>query len=165
MARRPFPVRQVVDQLHHIVGEAVRSEIPTAPERSSGELICTGGASDAQVDPSGVEGLERTELLGHHQWRVIGEHDAAGTDPQGGGGVGQVGDEHRWSRARNGRHAVVLGHPEAPVTQLLYGTSQACCLGQGLGGGRTRRHGGQIEDRKRYHTSYNTDIGAKLPSR
>ena len=39
-----------------------------------------GRAAEAEVDAPGMHGLERAELLGDHERRVVREHDPAGPE-------------------------------------------------------------------------------------
>jgi len=58
-----------------ILGEAVGAgEI--AAERAQRELIGAGRESQTQIDSAGVKRLQRSELFGNHQRRVIGQHNA-----------------------------------------------------------------------------------------
>ncbi len=59
------------------------------------------------------------ELLGDHQGRVVGQHDAPGADADGGGGFGGVGERHGRGGAGDAGHVVVLGHPVAAVAGPL----------------------------------------------
>jgi hypothetical protein len=47
----------------------------------------------AQVDAAGEERLQRAELLGDHERRVVGEHDATGTHADRGRAAGGVRDD------------------------------------------------------------------------
>ena len=40
-----------------------------------------GRAADPEVDAPGVQRLEHPELLGDHERHVVGQHHAAGADP------------------------------------------------------------------------------------
>jgi hypothetical protein len=53
------------------------------------------GASDAEIDPAGVQRVEHAELLGDDERLVVGQHDPARPDADRGGGAGQVRDQHR----------------------------------------------------------------------
>ena len=125
--------------------------VGAAPQGPGGDLVGARGPAQAEVDAPGVEGLERGELLGDDQRGVVGEHHPAGSDPQGGGGVGQVADEHGRGRAGHRRHAVVLGHPHPPVAEPLDHRGQAGGVGQGVGRRESLGHRGQVEDGERHH--------------
>ncbi len=92
---RSFKRRQVVDQFHHVIGEAVRVQIAAAAQRPGGDLIGTGGTPETQIDAARMQRFQRPELLGNDQRRMVGEHDPARADPDGGGGVGHMSDDHR----------------------------------------------------------------------
>ena len=56
-----------------------------AAERAHGELVGARRPAEAEIDPSRMECLERPELLGDHERRMVREHDPAGADPDGRG--------------------------------------------------------------------------------
>ena len=78
-------------------------------------LIGTGRAAQAEVDAARVQRLERAELLGDHQRRMVRQHDATGADPDGRSARSHMGDEHRGGRAGNPRQAVMFSQPVALV--------------------------------------------------
>jgi hypothetical protein len=73
------------------------------------------GAPDAEIDPAGVEGFERAELLGDDERRVVRQHHPAGADADGLRASGDMPDEDGGRRASDARYVVMLGEPEAVV--------------------------------------------------
>jgi hypothetical protein len=130
---------QVEQVLREVLGGQRRR---VAPQREGRLLIRAGRPADAQVDATGVQGLEEGELLGHHQRGVVGQHHSPGTDANPLGRRRQVRDEHGWVRARHGRHVVVLGHPEAGVAQAVGGAGELAGRGEGVGRRLARAHSG-----------------------
>ena len=63
-----------------------RRSVSWAPRRSAAAVGLVGArrAADAEVDAAGEERLQGAELLGDHQRRVVGQHDAARADADGG---------------------------------------------------------------------------------
>ena len=122
-----------------------------------------GARPRPEVDAPGMQRLEGGVLLGDDQRGVVGEHDPAGSHPQGGGGVGQVADEHGRGRTGHGRHPVVLGHPHPPVAEPFDHRGQAGGVGQGVGRGRALGHRGQVEHGQRHHGGCNTAGSGDLP--
>jgi hypothetical protein len=57
------------------------SALGVAAKRADRQLVGAGRAAEAEIDPPGIERLERAELLGDHERRVVGQHDPAGADP------------------------------------------------------------------------------------
>ena len=110
---------QITDQLDDIVAEVLGAEIRAAPQRPRCSQVSAGSTSEPKIDASRVECLKGAELFGDHERCVIGKHDSAGPDPDGGSGGGKVGDQHGRRGACDCRHPVVLGHPEALVTESL----------------------------------------------
>jgi hypothetical protein len=60
-----------------------------------------------------VKGIQRAELFGDDQRRVVGQHDSARAHPDLCGGGGDVADHDRPGGAGDARHVVVLGQPVA----------------------------------------------------
>ena len=87
VARRSLAREEISDQFDHVVGKCVGVHVLGASQRSGGDLVRAGGPPKPEVDPARVQSFERAELLGHHERGVVGEHDAARTDPQRRGGV------------------------------------------------------------------------------
>ena len=58
------------------LGEQFRIVLVSAPDGVSCDRVCPGRPAQAEVDPTGAQLLEHTELLDDRKRRVIGEHDA-----------------------------------------------------------------------------------------
>ena len=114
-------------------------------------MIGTGCASKAEIDSAREERLERPELFGDDERRVVGKHDAAGTDADRLRATGDVRDHHGGRGARNARHVVMFGEPEADVAEPLGMTREI----EGVLERRRRvaplRDRREIEHRKRDH--------------
>ena len=144
-----------------------RRAAPAAPARPAGSVSAASrdrGAAPAVVRwsvpgarPSprsmrpGIQRLQRAELLGDHQRRVVRQHDAAGADADRRGAAGDVADHDRGRRAGDAGHVVVLGEPEAPVAEAFGVAREIDAVAQGVGGRRALRHGGEVEDGKGDH--------------
>ena len=96
----------------------------------------------------GIERLERAELLGDHQRRVVRQHDAAGADADRARAAGDVPDHHRGRRAGDAGHVVVLGEPEAPVAPALGVLREVERVAERLGRRPALDDRREIEDRK-----------------
>ncbi|HJN93964.1 MAG TPA: hypothetical protein QGF05_14740 [Dehalococcoidia bacterium] len=94
--------------------------------------IGAGGAADAKVDATGVEGVDEGEGFGHFEGRVVRQHDAAGADADALGASGDLGDQDLGGGAGEGSGVVVLGQPIAGVTESVGGLGKFKGLGQGL---------------------------------
>ena len=163
VARRAVAGQEVVDELHDVVGKRVRLRVRRAPKGPDRHGVGPGRTPEPEVDPPRVQRLQGAELLGDDEGRVVGQHDAARSDAQGGGGVGQVGDQDGRRRAGDGGHPVVLRHPQSVVAEPFDLGRDLHRLAQGLGGGRSRGHGGEVEHGKRDHALSNTGAPPKLP--
>lgn len=112
-------------------------------------MVGAGRASDAKVDPAGMQRLQRAELLGHHQRRVVGQHHATRADPDGRGRGSQVRQQHCRGRTRDGRHVVVLGYPESLIAPLLGVLGEFGGESQRLGGVALAAHRCEVENGER----------------
>jgi len=66
-----------------------------------------------------VKFRQRAESLGHHQRRVVGQHDPARADADRAGAGRNMRDHHSCRGAGDPRHVVVFRQPEAVVPELL----------------------------------------------
>jgi hypothetical protein len=120
-----------------------------AAQRQRGAHVGTRRATEAEVDPVGMQRLEHAEALGDRQRRVVGQHHAARADADALGVRGDVRDQRLGRRRRDGRDVVVLGHPEAPEAQRLGPARERGRSRQGVGSALTGADRREIEDRKR----------------
>ena len=60
---------EVGHQFEQVAGEGVAAAAQVAPQGAGGVLVAAGGAAQPEVDPAGVERLQRAELLGDDQRR------------------------------------------------------------------------------------------------
>ncbi len=159
---RPLRGHEVGEEFDHVLGEALcpRSGAPQGLRR---HRVGARGPPETEVDASGMEGLERGELFGHDHRRVVGEHHPAGSHPQCGGGVGQMGHEDGRCRAGHRGHPVVLGHPEAPVPESLDERGEPHRVVEGVGDRGPFGHGGEIEDGQVGHGRSNVGEPRGLP--
>ena len=88
-------------------------------QRQRRHRIGAGGTTNAEVDASGVRGLQQRELLGNGQRRMVGQHHPARTQPQLRRLRGQMRDQHRRAGGRHGGHVVVLRQPVARVAEPI----------------------------------------------
>ncbi len=109
---------KVVHQLGNIVRKAVgRRRVPA--EGPHGELVGAGSATQSEIDAPGKERGEGSELLGDNQWRVVRQHDPTGSNSDARCACSDMPDHHGRGGARDARHAMMLGQPEAAVTPEL----------------------------------------------
>ena len=104
-------------------------------------MVAAGSAAHAQVNPAGIEGVQHTEVFGHLEGAVMGEHDAAAADADGVGVGGHLTDQHFRAGAGEVGQVVVLRKPVAAVAQALHGHGQLDGLPQGVAGGAAGPHG------------------------
>jgi hypothetical protein len=98
------------------------------------------------VDTPRVKGGQGTELLGHHQGRVVGQHDAAGADPDTGSLAGDMAHQHGGGGAGDAVQVVVFRQPEALEAEALPMAGQGDRVGDGVGGVETATDMHQVQD-------------------
>src|SRR5699024_3159119 len=135
------PALQVVG----VLGEGLRLG-GGAAQRLGGHAVGAGGAAEAEVDAVAVDVGEGAVLLGHHQRRVVGQHDAAGADADVLGDAGGLRDEQRGGLGGEVGRVVVLGKPESVVAQLVGELRGRHRGGDAVTGGRALGDGDQVED-------------------
>ena len=108
--------RHEVLHLRRIVFDAERIAVG---EGRGGQAVASRSAANAQIDAPRIEHFEQAEVLGHLVGRIVGEHHAAGTDPDAFGLRRQARDEDLRRRAGEGVGSVVLRHPVAVVAEFL----------------------------------------------
>ena len=94
-ARTAWPGRGIVqigDQFQHILGKILDVALQGPAQRQCGALVGARRAAHAQIDAAGKQRRQGAELLGDHQRRMIGQHDAAGADADGGGAARDMAD-------------------------------------------------------------------------
>src|SRR5580704_564550 len=94
--------------------------------------ITAGGATEAQVNPARKERFERAELFRDGQRRVIGQHDAPGTNADSRGRVCNVTDQDRSRRACDSANIVMLRQPESFVAQRFRALGQCASVVKGF---------------------------------
>ena len=151
--------REPLHQLHDILREGVDVALKRAAQGAGRGLIRARRAAQAQVDAAGMKGVQRAELLGDDQGRVVGQHDAAGADADGLGRRRHRADDDRGRGAGDARHVVVLGQPEALVAEALGVAGQVEGVGQRLRDVGALGHRGEVENGKRDHPS---DMGPRI---
>jgi len=145
-----FGRAEIVEQFHHVLREAVGSG-KIAAQRPRGFLVRARCPAESEVDAIGEEGFQRTELLGHHERRMVRQHDAAGADADGRGSTRDMSDDDSRGRAGNARNVVVFGQPEALVAPALGVARQIEAVDEGLGGGATGGDRREIENGESSH--------------
>ena len=175
--------RAVVRHRHHVVEGMAGREIARLPQgqfvqpfekiialpgvepaaqRIGGGAIGAGRPAEAEIDPARKQRLQHLEAFGHHQRRMVGQHDAAGADPDVLRDGRDLADHQVRRRARDGGEVVMLGEPVADIAELIGMARQIDAVAQRrgrFGGGGDDR---QVENRKRDHDAVNVvrPIGA-----
>ena len=110
----------------------------------------------------GKSDVERPELLGDDERRVVGQHDAAGADPDRRRAAGHMGDDDRRRRAGDAGHVVMLGQPVAVIAPALGVLREVERVAERLRGGAARAIGREIEDGEGRHVHYVTSGGCVM---
>ena len=112
-------VGEIALQLDDVVGELVRVAVQVAAQCLCDTLVRSRRASQPKVDPPGKQRIERPELFGDDQRRMIGQHDPARTDADRLRRRGDMRDHHRGRGGGDPLHAVMLRHPIAVISVCL----------------------------------------------
>ena len=144
------PVAEIADQFQNILRKAV-ARIESAPQGAGRHAIGARRATDAKVDPAGIERGEGAELLGHHQRGVVGQHDAAGADADGLRALRDMADEDGRRGAGDAGHVVMFGQPEAVVAERFGMAGEVERIGKRGRRGGTLGHRREVENGKRDH--------------
>ena len=136
-------------QLEYILREPVFAARHVAAQGAGCLLVGARCTAEAEVDAAREQRFEGAELLGDHQRRVIGQHDAAGADTDARGRAGHVRDHHCGGCAGDAGHVVVLGEPVAGVARPVRQLRQFARVAQGVSRRAAGGDGGEIEYGKR----------------
>ena len=117
-----------------------------AAECAGRQLVRSGGPPEPEVDAARVERLQRSELLGDHERRMVRQHDPAGPDPDRRRARREIAGHDGRRSARDRLHVVVLGDPVALVTEALGVAREVEAVAQRIAGGRPARDRGEVED-------------------
>src|SRR3546814_8246641 len=97
---------EILHQLDDIARRSIGVAVEGAAERVGGRLVRAGRSTEAVIDAAGMERIERAELLGDKQRRMVRQHDAAGADADGGRAGGGMAEGHRRRRGGAGRNRI-----------------------------------------------------------
>ena len=141
-------IRKVVPQLDDVPRERVGAH-RISPQREHRELVRAGRTAQTEVDPARMQRLERPELLGDHERRMVRQHDPAGPDANRLRPVRDVRDHDRGRRAGDPDRVVVLGEPEPLVPPPLGVLREVEGVTQCVGDGRAVDDRRQVENGER----------------
>ena len=144
-------VGEIALQLHHVAREGIGVAVQRPPHRLRDALVRSRCAPQPQVDPPRKERIERAELFGDDQRRMVGQHDPACADADRRRRGGDMADHHRGRGAGDPAHAVMLGDPIALEAERLGMARQVGGVRQGLRDGAAFDDGHQIEQGKACH--------------
>ena len=99
----------------------------------------------------GIERRQGAELFGHHDGRMVGQHDAARADPDGLGAGRDMGHHHGGGGARHAGGVVMLHQPVAVIAQAFGMPGQIQRLAEGGGDAAALLDGREIKNGKRDH--------------
>ncbi len=138
-------------QFHDVLREGVGPRRCRPPQRARRHRVGAGRAAEAEVDASRVKRLERAELFGDDQRRMIGQHDAAGAHANPRRAAGHVTDHHGGGGTGDARHVVMLGEPEAVIPEPFGVSREVERVAERCGGVAAEDDRGEIEDREGNH--------------
>jgi len=122
-----------------------------ATQRMGNPLVRPRRAAEAEIDAARKQRLQRPELLGDHHRRMVGQHDAARADTNARCRLPDVREHDRCRRARDPRHAVMLGHPIAVIAESLGVAGEIGGVGERPGDRAGIGDGHEVEEREFRH--------------
>ena len=148
--RKPagLPQDQFLQPLQKIVALAA---VEPAAQRVRGGAIGAGRAAEPEIDPAGKQRLQHLEAFGHHQRRMVGQHHAAGADPDVPGHGRDLPDHQIGRGARHRGEVVMFGQPVADIAEAIGMARQIDAVAQRRGGFCPRGDDREVEDRERNH--------------
>ncbi|MCY1170616.1 hypothetical protein D9M73_106960 [compost metagenome] len=138
-------VGEIALQLDHILRKGIGVAVEIAAHRARDDLVRARSAAEPQVDPPGKQRVERAELFGNGERRMVGQHDPARADADGGGRIADMRQHHRCRRAGDAGHAVMLGGPIARKAEPFDMRCNVGGIGQGLRHTAAFNDGDEIE--------------------
>src|SRR3954451_15926818 len=160
---------QIAEQLGQLLREVVgRGLAAIALEREHREPVRAGGAPEAEVDPSRIEAAQGAEGLRHLERAVVRQHDPAASHPDALGGGRDRSNQHFGGRAREPRRAVMLGDPEARVSELVGQAREVEGVVESVGARGALGDGRLVEDaqtRREAHVRTDSGTGASAGAR
>jgi hypothetical protein len=106
-------------QLDYVLWESVTAAAERTAESAGRELIAPGRATQTEIDAAGIERLERAELFGDDERRVVRKHDPAGADPDAFRLASNMADDDGSRRAGDARKVVMFRQPVTMVAPTL----------------------------------------------
>ncbi len=144
------PEQQFLQAVEEVVPAALPRGLAAA-QRPRGEAVRARRPAEAEIDAAREQGLQHPEALGHHQRRVVRQHDPARADPEVAGRGGDLADHDLGGRARHVGQGVVLGEPVAPVAEAVDVAGERQGVVQGPRRGGLGADEGEVEDGERGH--------------
>ncbi len=121
-----------VHQFSYVAREVIDITTHMAAQRAHGRLVATRRAAKPEIDSPRIQRIQGTELLGDHQRRMVGQHNAARTKMQRGGIGSQIANQHRGRSAGDAGHVVMFCQPVAVVAALFGQSSEIKRVCEGL---------------------------------
>src|SRR5699024_2511785 len=112
------------------------------------DRVCSGRASDSQIDAITVDRGEQGEELGDRQRRMIGKHDPTGTESDAFGPLAEVHEFGTRHRRGDRGHVVVLRDPVTSETELVRFVDDLLRGGKGVCGRLSRANRHEVKDGK-----------------
>src|SRR5262249_44401024 len=143
-----FKIRK---QFLDVVRKCLRVACEVPPQSASRRPAGTGSAAEPQLDATGVERSQGSELFRDDERSVIRQHDTTGADGNGLGAAGDVSKGAGGGVVGVGGYFVVSGEPVAVVSPSLGVLREVKDVAQGQSSSPALRNRGKIEDGKWNH--------------
>ena len=121
-----------VHQFSDVAWEVIDITAHMAAQCAHGWLIAARCATKPEIDSSRIQRIQGTELLGDHQRRMVGQHNATRTEMQRGGIGSQITNQYGGRCAGDAGHVVMFSQPVAVVAALFGQSSEIKRVCEGL---------------------------------
>ena len=138
-------IGEIAEKFDNILGKVV-SRLQIAAQCSGGRHVCSRRTAQAQINAIGKERGQGSELFRNHQWCVVRQHHATGTNPHGFRNARHVPDQHGCGGAGNATHIVMFCEPVAVIATGLRMLGQFGHVAQGGLCGAALWNGGEVKE-------------------
>ncbi len=141
------------DQFGHVLREHFRRPVQVLAQRALQFGAGSRRAAQPQVDPAGEQRIQRAELFGDLERRVVGQHDPARSDADRGGRIADMREHDRSRSPGNALHCMVFGNPEPLAARVLGRAGERGRGGKGIADRAAFADGDEIEYGKIGHVA------------
>ena len=138
-------VFEIGDEFDDVARKAVIG-LHVPAKGAGGRHVAARCPSETEIDTVRIERRERSELFGNDEGRMVRQHDAARADADRARLRGDEAEGDGGRRARDPRHIVMFGHPEAMIAETFGMNREIGRAGERRRGVGALGNGRQVED-------------------